>query len=148
MFPKVLKSSGTEEPDREAPIAGADDRPDSPDVEPRNGSVNGPAEGAAPLDQNNGSALPDRQSYLETLYPDDWGSRFECMGELVVERKADPSDVVEVYNTLNETLDADILYVNPTLKGISIVCGIKDLGTFISSLPKMPRLASWALTHR
>ena len=36
------------------------------------------------------------QRYPESGYPDDWTSRFGCMGELIVEREADPSDVVRV----------------------------------------------------
>ena len=69
------------------------------------------------------------------------------MGELIVDRRANPSDVVQIYKTLNEELKADILYVNPTIRGMSIVCGIKDLGSFMASLPQMPSLSSWALTH-
>ena len=118
----------------------ADERPDVLEIESL-------AEDTASRDEIGGSASPKGQSYVETLYPVDWSKRFECMCELIVDRKADPSDVVQVYQTLNEGLDADILYVNPTVRGMSIVCGIKDLGAFINSLPNMPILESWALTH-
>ena len=141
MVPKIFS--------RTKPVAKTADPPGA-HAEGQGGSlgIESLAEGAAPKDQDNGLAPPKRQTYLETLYPDDWSSRFECMGELIVERKADPSDIVKVYKTLNESLEADILYVNPTVLGMSIVCGIRDLNSFIDSLPSMPRLASWALTHR
>ena len=84
----------------------------------------------------------------ESMYPEDWGKKFECIGELVVERKAEPSDVVKIYQTLSESLQAEIFYVNPSHRGTSIVCGITDAALFIAALPKMPRVASWALTHR
>ena len=140
MVPKIFS--------RTKPVAKTTDLPGA-HAEGQGGSlgIESLAEGAAPQDQDNGLAPPKGKTYLETLYPDDWSSRFECMGELIVERKADPSEIVQVYKTLNEALEADILYVNPTVRGMSIVCGIRDLGTFIASLPKMPRLESWALTH-
>ena len=138
MFPKIFSKSRPESMGTDA--SGANDQ--------TGGGAIDPLEGGASQDQDGGSASSKEPTYLETLFPDDWGSRFECMGELVVERKAEPSEVVQVYQTLNEVLEADIFYVNPTVRGLSIVCGIKDLGSFIDSIPTMPRLASWALTHR
>lgn len=69
------------------------------------------------------------------------------MCELIIDRGDDPSDVVQVYKTLVEVLDAEILYVSPTARRMSFVCGIRDLGSFLGSLAEMPRLVSWALTH-
>ena len=86
--------------------------------------------------------------HVETMYPEDWGTKFECMGELVVERRADASDVVKVYQTLNEGLKAEIFYLNPTHRGTSIVCGITDAAMFMASLPLMPKVSTWALTHK
>ena len=83
-----------------------------------------------------------------TMYPEDWGSKFECMGELVVERSAEAGDVVKVYQTLNDRLKAEIFYVNPTYRGTSIVCGITDAALFMASLPGMPRVSAWTLTHK
>ena len=140
MIAKIFSSSEPEKEHATAPGVQVDDQGGSQGIESL-------AEGEVSRDQGSGSAAPKDRTYLETLYPDDWSKRFECMGELIVERKADPSEVVQVYKTLNEGLEADIFYVNPTAQGMSIVCGIKDLGSFIDSLPKMPRLASWALIH-
>ena len=144
MFPKIFSSTKPEEKRADPPGAHTGDEGASADVE----SLGSSAEGAASQGQDNESAPPKGRSHLESLYPDAWSTRFECMGELIVDRRANPSDVVQIYKTLNEELKADILYVNPTIRGMSIVCGIKDLGSFIDSLPRMPRLASWALTHR
>ena len=144
MFPNIFSRTKPGAESADAPGAHAGNQDGGRDVE----SFGSSAEGAAPQAQDSESVAPKGRSYLETLYPDDWSSRFECMGELIIERRADPSDVVQVYKTLNEVLEADIIYVNPTVRGMSIVCGIKELDSFIDSLPEMPRLASWALTHR
>ena len=117
------------------------------DIKDKSLGIESLAEGAAPQDLDGGSAPSKGRTHLESLYPDAWTTRFECMGELIVDPKANPGEVVQVYKTLNESLEADILYVNPTVRGMSIVCGIKDLGSFIASLPTMPKLESWALIH-
>ena len=96
----------------------------------------------APDDGQNGRRKSD------SLYPEDWSDKFECMGELVVEKQAGPADIVRVYRTLNEDLKAEVFYVNPNQRGTSIVCGVLDAGSFLGSIPKMPKVASWALTHR
>ena len=108
---------------------------------------------STPADQSSqmsgGAEAPEKERLrAQSMYPKDWSSKFECIGEVVVERKAEPSDVVKIYQTLSKNLEAEIFYVNPTHRGTSIVCGITDAAQFFASLPKMPMVASWALTHR
>lgn len=141
MFPKMF--SKTKPGQKRGNTPGAQ----QVDAQDRSLSIESLAEGAESENLEIEAAAAKGRSYLESLYPDAWSTRFECMGELIVDRGAGPSDVVQVYKMLNEDLEADILYVNPTVRGMSIVCGIKDLGMFIDSIPRMPRLASWALIH-
>ena len=58
-----------------------------------------------------------------------------CIGELVIERQATHQEVVEVSQTLKEVLNADIFSVKPTSDGVSISCRVRDVSSFLSSLP-------------
>ena len=70
-----------------------------------------------------------------------------CIGELVIERQATHQEVVEVSQTLKEVLNADIFSVKPTSDGVSISCRVRDVSSFLSSLPDMPNVAAWAVAY-
>ena len=70
-----------------------------------------------------------------------------CIGELVIERQATHQEVVEVSQTLKEVLNADIFSVKPTSDGVSISCRVRDVSSFLSSLPDMPKVAAWAVAY-
>ena len=81
-------------------------------------------------------------------FPLDWSGNFECLGELVVDKKADATEMMTVYQTLKTAVKSDILYVNPGPKGISIFCVVADGASFMAALPKMPRVAGWVLSYK
>lgn len=95
----------------------------------------------------------DVESPTEAVDPDadfplDWSGNFECLGELVVDEKADAAEMMTVYQTLKSAVKSDILYVNPSPKGISIFCVVADAASFMAALPKMPRVAGWVLSYK
>ena len=81
-------------------------------------------------------------------FPLDWSGNFECLGELVVDKETEPAEMLTVYETLKAAVKSDILYVNPGVKGTSIFCVVSGAAAFLSSLPKIPRVAGWVLTYR
>ena len=103
------------------------------------------------LAQADESSQEDRQGEQQepdTKFPLDWGGNFECLGELIVESLAKPTEVIQVYQALKEAMNTDILYVNPRGNGTSIFCGVGDSASFLTSLSSMPRVTSWVLTYR
>ena len=73
--------------------------------------------------------------------------RSVCIGELVIERHASHQEVIEVSQTLKDMLNADIFSVKPTEDGVSISCRVRDVSSFLSSLPEMPNVAAWAVAY-
>ena len=102
----------------------------------------------SPVGTEDGEVSKKESPSEEVMYPEDWETKFERVDELVLERHAEPSDVVEIYQTLSESLQAEIFYVNPSHRGTSILCGITDSALFLESISRMPRVTTWALTHR
>jgi hypothetical protein len=149
MFPRILERF-TQKEERVDPTTG--NEPGDQDEAADSGTISVPLVSAAadqlPQEPGGSEAPKKERLHTESMYPEDWGSKFECMGELVVEPTADPSDVVRVYKALCENLKAEIFYVNPSHRGTSIVCGITDAALFLASLSRMPSVTSWAMTHR
>ena len=69
---------------------------------------------------------------------------FEYLGEVAIERSLDPSEVMSVYQTLNDSPDTEVLYVYPNARGTSIVCGLYDVASFLTSLTRSSKVAAWA----
>ncbi len=92
------------------------------------------APGAVPKSRDSGHVVSDRRSYLESLYLGDRSGVLQCIGELIVDREADPSDVAEVYKALLKFPEAELLYARPSSRGRLFVCGIKDLGSFLARI--------------
>ena len=123
-------------------------RDEGVDVEMATVSIT-PPEADGEAEESPGLTAPEKRRWnVETAFPVEWSGNFECLGELIIERLANPAEVIQVYRTLKDALDAEIFYVYPTQNGTSMVCGVRDASSFLSSLPAMPRVASWALTHR
>ena len=149
MFPRILERIRPRD-GRAEPAADSEpgDRDEAADIGTKSVAVAPSAGDHSPQGTGDGETPKKDRFSAESMYPEDWGTKFECMGELVVERKAEPSDVVKIYQTLSENLQAEIFYVNPTHRGTSIVCGITDAALFLASISRMPRVTAWALTHR
>lgn len=60
-----------------------------------------------------------------------------CIGELVI----------EVSQALKDLLNADIFSVKPTEDRVSISCRVRDVSSFLRSLPEMPKVAAWAVAY-
>ena len=100
---------------------------------------------AVPKPRDSGYVVPDRRSYLESLYLGDRSGVLQCIGELIVDREADPSDVAEVYKALLKFPEAELLYARPSSRGRLFVCGIKDLGSFLELVQALPGTVSWSI---
>ena len=107
-----------------------------------------PPESEAPQEDQDPEVSQNGHKAVETLFPVDWSRNAECLGEVVVESKASANQVLWVYKTLKEKLDAEIFYVAPHAQGTSIVCGVREATAFLHSLGQMRGVAAWALTHR
>jgi hypothetical protein len=73
---------------------------------------------------------------------------FEWIGEVVVQPQADPAEVMRVYQTLKDTLPAEIFSIDTSQQGTTIVCGVQDPVSFLNLLSRMPRIAAWDITHQ
>ena len=72
---------------------------------------------------------------------------YECLVEVVIKPLAQRERVLEVLKTLNDSLWADLVYVETTDGGTCIVSSVRESSSFLNSLPKMPSVYSWALTY-
>jgi len=149
MFPRILERIKPKE-QRVEPAAdsGSGDGDEAADGEAINVAAPLDAVDESPPGTEDGEVSKKERPPEEVMYPEGWETKFECVGELVLERQAEPSDVVEIYQTLSENLQAEIFYVNPSHRGTSILCGITDSALFLESISRMPRVTTWALTHR
>lgn len=90
----------------------------------------------------------------DTEFSLDWSGsfeaprEFECMGELVLDIAAEPSQMEQVCESLSQSVEGDILYALSGPEGISIFCAVTDTTSFIASVPRIPSVASWVLTYR
>ena len=83
----------------------------------------------------------------ETSLPADSIGSYECLVEVVIKPLAQPERVLEVLKTLNDSLWADLVYVETTDGGTCIVSRVRESSSFLNSLPKMPSVSSWVLTY-
>jgi len=149
MFPKILERIRAKE-ERVKPAVDSEQGDSDEAADGGAMSVAEPPEAVddSTLGTGDGEGPKNERPPEQSMYPEDWGTKFECVGELVLERQAEPSDVVEIYQTLSENLQAEIFYVNPSHRGTSILCGITDSALFLASISRMPKVTTWALTHR
>ena len=98
-----------------------------------------------PLSRGRALGLAINLQHISSDQPPD--HLYECLVEVVVKPRVQCEPVLEVLKTLNDATPADVVYVATADGGTRIVSRIRDSSSFFDGLPKMPSVASWALTH-
>lgn len=91
---------------------------------------------------------PRGNASSEKSLPLDLLGNHECIGEIVVDGEAGPSELMQAHALLKEIVKGDILYVSQGKKGTSIFCAIADPPSFLLALQRLPKVTSWDLTYR
>ena len=71
---------------------------------------------------------------------------FEYTAELTFQPGASSADFTRMQAVLIDG-KAAMLHFQSTKEGTRIVCGVTDLASFLSSVPRVPGITSWSLTR-
>ena len=69
-----------------------------------------------------------------------------CVGELVLDPRGGPADLIQVLQDLEKHLKAQIVSVEPRAKGftVTLTCAVQDMVTFLGMLPNLTVIKEWS----
>ena len=85
---------------------------------------------------------------LDEDVPLEWGDNRECVGEIVVDSAAGPSELRAALELCETTIHGKILQMSRGREGTAILCAIPDVPSFLVALQRIPKLTGWVLKYR